>query len=123
MAQTEENLPTRRDMQADLHAAVRARQELGLDMEDHVLDSFLNRLEQRVDAMVDARIDQKHKVVPAKSGKVPPPNEGIILGTVGTSIPLMVIAAIFAGALGVGLVMAGVVGVILLYFVDRWATN
>lgn len=123
MAQTEENLPTRQDTQTDLRAAMMARQELGVDMEDHVLDSFLSRLEQRVDAMVDARLAQKRKAVPAQSGKTPPPDVGVIAGTMALSIPLMGIAAIWAGTLGVGLVMAGVFGVLLLYFIDRWATN
>ena len=123
MMQSEENLPPRGEMQTDLRAALMARQELGVDMEDHVMDNFLARLEERVDAIVDTRLEQKRRAVPARPGKTPPPDESVILGTVAISIPLMVVAAIFAHTLGVALVMAGVVAVILLYFIDRWATN
>jgi hypothetical protein len=110
-------------MQTDLRAAMMARQELGREMEDHVLESFLSKLEQRVDAMVDTRLEQKVKPAAAKSAKTPPPDPGVVVGTVAVSIPLMVIAAFFAHGVGVGLVMAGVVAVLLLYFIDRWATN
>jgi hypothetical protein len=115
-------------MQTDLHAAVRARQELELDMEEQVLESFLQRLEGRVDAMVDSMVDSRlgeirKSTAPAKPAKTPPPDVGVIAGTMALAIPIAVVAGIFAGALGIGLVMAGVVGVILLYFIDRWATQ
>jgi hypothetical protein len=43
----------------ELEAALRARSELDRDLDPHVIDSFLNRVERSIDARVDARIDAR----------------------------------------------------------------
>jgi hypothetical protein len=110
--------PAREDV-AELKAAVEARRELGPDFEDHVLETFLARIQQQVDAQLAQRKADK----PAKAGK---PMKGervqveIVAGTFALAIPLMAISQVTAGAVGVLFVMLGVVAVNLLYFIDRW---
>lgn len=43
----------------ELEAALRARGELDRELEPHVIDSFLDRVERSIDARVDARIDAR----------------------------------------------------------------
>jgi hypothetical protein len=43
----------------ELHAAVRARDELDRELEPHVIDAFLDRVERTIDARVDARIEAR----------------------------------------------------------------
>src|SRR5436305_613463 len=52
------------ELRNELDAALKARQELGPEMDDAMLDHFLMRLEQRVDARV-----QQQVAAQGKSGK------------------------------------------------------
>jgi hypothetical protein len=45
----------------ELHAAVRARGELDRELEPHLIETFLDRVERTIDARVDARIDARMK--------------------------------------------------------------
>jgi len=40
----------------DLKSTLRTRQELGEEMEDEIIESFLSRLDQSITEMVDARV-------------------------------------------------------------------
>jgi hypothetical protein len=103
---------------AELKASVAARRELGPELEDHVLEAFLARIQQQVDAQITQR--------PQKAAKAAKPMKGervqveVIAGTFALAIPLMAIAQITAQGLGVAFVMLGVIAVNLLYFIDRW---
>ena len=44
------------ELGTDVRAALRARQELGPDMEDHVMDAFLTRLQSSIDERVDQQV-------------------------------------------------------------------
>ena len=99
----------------DLQAAVEARRELGPEMEDQVLEAFLARIEGRVQAQI---AEQRATAKPIrKRGKYNPTE--IVGTTFGVAVPLMIIAAIFAGAVGVVAVVALVVVVNLLYILDN----
>ena len=46
----------------DLAAALRARRELDRELEPHVIDAFLDRVERSIDARVDARLQARGEV-------------------------------------------------------------
>lgn len=108
-----------REVELDLKAAVQARRELDPQLEDHLIEAFLARIEQRVDARV---AQQLSGAVPVRT-KVPK-NDAIaipiVAGSFALAIPLVAIAGDIAGGAGVFFVMLAVVAVNLLYFIDRW---
>jgi len=110
-----------RDTETDLKAAIAARRDLGPDTEDHVVESFLARVEQRIDLRVDRRLAETR----AKEGAPPRQRkqeklEDVLAVPLGISIPVFAIAAIFARTTGILIVMAGVVIIITLICIDRW---
>jgi hypothetical protein len=69
----------------ELEAALRARGELDRELEPHVIDSFLDRVERSIDARVDARIDARMAARgparrPADEGSSGPGTGSVILG-------------------------------------------
>lgn len=90
----------------ELHAAIEARRELGADYEPQLVDSFLERIEKRLDERVPNRPlqrDREHRAVTP-----------LVLGSLGLSIPLLGIAGGTAGLGGVALVCIAIVLVNLL---------
>jgi hypothetical protein len=76
----------------ELDAAVAARRELGEGMEPAVIDAFVKRIEKRIESSEKAlKRRQDHQ-------------KEMILGSMGISIPLFAIAAIFTGLPGVAAV-------------------
>jgi hypothetical protein len=88
----------------DLHAAIEARRELGADYEPQLVESFLERIEKRLDERLPP------KPVPHERPAVTP----LVLGSLGLSIPLIAIAGGTAGLPGVALVCIAIVLVNLL---------
>lgn len=125
MEPTERERLAGRELASELKAAVLARRELDPDMEDHLIEAFLARIELRVDSQVSRQLEEFKSSLPVKDKKKAKtgPDTTVIFGTLALAIPLMAIAANVAGPFGVFLVMTGVVAVILLYFIDRWATK
>jgi hypothetical protein len=111
--------PANHEDVSELKAAVAARRELGPEFEDHVLEAFLARIQQQVDAQL-ARLQPQKPPRPAKPIKGDRVQVEIVGGIFALAIPLMAIAQVTAGAVGVLFVMIGVVAVNLLYFIDRW---
>jgi hypothetical protein len=73
----------------ELDAAVAARRELGEEMEPAVIDAFVKRIEKRIGSSEQAlKRKQDHQ-------------KEMILGSMGISVPLFAIAAIFTGLPGV----------------------
>jgi uncharacterized membrane protein len=73
----------------ELDAAVAARRELGEEMEPAVIDAFVKRIEKRIGNSEKAlKRKQEHQ-------------KEMILGSMGISIPLFAIAAIFTGLPGI----------------------
>ena len=77
----------------ELSAAVEARKELGAEMEPAVIDAFVERIERRLADRADAR----ERALKQKRDH----QKEMVLGTMGISVPLMAIAAIFTGLPGV----------------------
>jgi hypothetical protein len=87
----------------ELVAAIEARKELGEELEPAIVDGFVERIERRLaergaaseKALRERRDHQKE----------------LILGSMGISVPLFIIAALATGLAGM-IVVAAVVGVI-----------
>jgi hypothetical protein len=82
----------------DLQAAIKARKELGTDLEPAVIDAFVERIERRI-AERDSASEQALK-------RKREHQKEMVLGGMALSIPLLAIAAIFTGLAGVIAVLA-----------------
>jgi hypothetical protein len=78
---------------AELEAAIAARQELGAEMEPAVIDAFVERIERR---LADQGATGERALKKRREHQ-----KEMILGSMGVSIPLFVVAAIFTGLAGV----------------------
>ena len=77
----------------ELQATIAARKELGEDMEPALIDSFVERIERRL----DERGSESEQSLRRKRDH----QKEMVLGAMGLSIPLFVVAAIFTGLAGV----------------------
>jgi hypothetical protein len=77
----------------ELQSAIEARKELGAELEPALVDSFVERIEQR---LVE-RDEQGERALQRKRIH----QKEMVLGTMAIAIPLIVIAAIFTGLAGV----------------------
>ena len=90
----------------DLKSTLRTRQELGEEMEDEVVESFLERLEKSTDELVEARVaDVSHKTRSRLTWR--------LAAVLGSSIVLIAIAGGVAGLGGVLAVVALVLVLLL----------
>jgi hypothetical protein len=105
----------KKDVVTDLRAALEARRELGGDLEEHVLEAFLARVQDRIDAQVREQLAQSGSRPAAK--KRGRRIEGwVIPASLGLAIPLVAIAGGIGGAVGILAVMIAVVVLVGLYF-------
>ena len=85
----------------ELDAHVAARRELGPEYEPELVDSFLERVEKRVDqrnrGKAARRAQEHHAITP------------LVLGSLALSIPLIVVAGSAAGPFGVAMVCVAIV--------------
>ena len=84
----------------ELEAAVEARRELGREFEPELVEAFVERIEKRLEAR-----GAREPAAPRWN----PPHIGIVLGSLGISIPLMAIAGGIAGLTGIALVCVAIV--------------
>ena len=77
----------------EVDAAIAARRELGDELEPAVVDAFVERIEQRI----ATRRDQNEWALEMRRNH----QKEMILGGMGISVPLMLIAAVFTGLAGV----------------------
>jgi hypothetical protein len=103
---------------SDLKAAVGARRELGPEMEDQVLETFLARVEERVGIRAAERSGSR-PIARAKGTEIESPVK-VVGGSMALAIPSLAIAGDVAGGLGLIVVVIGLIAVNLLYFIDRW---
>ena len=71
----------------ELQAALDARSELGRDLEPHLIDTFLDRVERSIDARVDARIEARlraHGALGARERASPGPSGTTVLLALGS---------------------------------------
>jgi hypothetical protein len=85
----------------ELEAAIETRKEMGAEMEPAVIDAFVERLERR---LVE-RADQNELVLKRRRDH----QKEMILGSMGISVPLFVIAAVFTGLPGILAVLVALV--------------
>ena len=85
----------------ELQAHVAARRELGPEYEPELVDSFLERIE--------GKLDQRHRGKAARRDKEHHAITPLVLGSLGLAIPLMAIAGSTAGPFGVAVVCIAIV--------------
>ncbi|WP_225822284.1 hypothetical protein [Streptomyces naphthomycinicus] len=108
------------DLRKDLDATVRARRELGEDYDSALMDSFLEKVGQRIDDTVDRRVRRllaERQMATARESRRPKPADswteryGFALLTLVLAIPLSSIAGALAGFSGMVVTWIGIVGV------------
>jgi hypothetical protein len=77
----------------EVDAAIAARKELGEELEPAVVDAFVERIEQRI----ATRRDESERAIQRRRNH----QKEMILGGMGISVPLLLIAAVFTGLPGV----------------------
>lgn len=114
----------------ELKAALAAREELGPEMEDMVIENFLQRVERAIDAQVDERlaergvqggagrasrvtseVQQARRHLANKSSQL----TGRIAASLALGIPLTAISGGIGGVVGIIAVWAGIVGLNIYY--------
>jgi hypothetical protein len=80
-------------VKAELEAAIEARRELGDDMEPALVDAFVRRLEHR---LAERAASSERELERRRNHQ-----KEMVLGSMGISVPLFVVAAIFTGLPGI----------------------
>ena len=88
-------------MKEELEAAIAARAEMGAEMEPALIDAFVARIEQRP----VERGDRDERALKRQRDH----EKEMVLGSMGISVPLFAIAAIFTGLAGVVAVLVALV--------------
>ncbi|MYW21270.1 hypothetical protein GT039_38325 [Streptomyces sp. SID2955] len=113
-------LRTDPDLRKELDATVRARRELGDEYDSALVDSFLEKVESRIDDAVDRRLRRQlaeRQMATARASRRPNPVDswgeryGFALITLVLAIPLSAIAGALAGIAGTVATWIGIVGV------------
>ncbi|MEJ8657753.1 MULTISPECIES: hypothetical protein [Streptomyces] len=112
------------ELTKELDATLHARRELGAEYEPALIESFLEKVEQRMDATVDRRVrrhlaEQRMTVArgarPGRSAENFGERFGLGIITLVLAIPLSAIGAVNAGIEGLFVTWAGIVGVNAVY--------
>ena len=85
----------------ELEAAIAARREVGAELEPHVIDGFVERIEKRID-------QRARELAPTKS-RTGPDTTRLALGSLVFAIPLLGIAGGTPGVPGIALVCLAIV--------------
>ncbi|MGW7521187.1 hypothetical protein ACWGJ2_36985 [Streptomyces sp. NPDC054796] len=115
------------ELKRELDASLQTRKELGPEYEDELVDSFLEKIEQRLDGVVDKRVRRQlaeQQMVVARGSARPAPGAqphtypdglgarvGLAVASLVLAIPLSAIAVVNGGLPGLLVCWAGVVGV------------
>ena len=97
------------DVEDELEVALKARQELGKDHEDEVIESFLSRVRDKIDARVEARVSEVLQRIPARRRFISPSDGRIrvALGFVAVFLAMAIPLASVAGELAALVAVAG----------------
>jgi uncharacterized membrane protein len=113
------------ELNKELSATLQARKDLGAEYESELVDSFMDKVAERVDRHVEQRVrrelaQQQTSFARADRRPIGPPaanprfaRYGFAGVTLVLAIPLSAIAAVNAGAGGLFITWAGIVGVIV----------
>jgi hypothetical protein len=85
----------------ELEAAIAARTEMGADMEPAVIDAFVGRIERRV----VERAERDERALKRQRDH----EMEMVLGSMGISVPLFVVAAVFTSLAGMVAVLVALV--------------
>ncbi len=91
------------ELRDELRASLRARGELGEDMEGEVVESFLGRIQGAIDEQVEAGVAERLKGLKGRRSGVSTGRVAVVLVF---SVPLMGIAGALGGQYGVLAVVA-----------------
>jgi hypothetical protein len=83
------------DLRHEAEATLAARQEVGQELEPHLVDRFIERVEQEIERRAQELAARKQQPVPHHS--VTP----LALGSLGIAIPLIAVADSTAGVIAV----------------------
>ena len=89
----------------ELEAAIEARAEMGAEMEPAVIEAFVARIER---GLVE-RAEQEERALKRKRDH----QKEMVLGSMGISVPLFAIAAVFTGLAGIVAVLVALVVITL----------
>ncbi|WP_328317849.1 hypothetical protein [Streptomyces sp. NBC_00388] len=101
------------ELKKELDAALHARRELGEDYESALVESFLEKVEQRLDDTVDRRVRRQmaeQQIAAARGGSRPQQPEGGFGERFGFGIVMMVLAVPLSA---IGVINAGLDGLIV----------
>jgi hypothetical protein len=108
------------ELKKELNATLQARRELGEEYESALVDSFLEKVDQRIDGAVERRVRRQlaeQQMVVARGGRSPKPTDtfgerfGFGIVSLVLAIPLSAIGASQADLPGLLVAWFGIVGV------------
>ncbi|MFI6008537.1 hypothetical protein ACIBAG_06875 [Streptomyces sp. NPDC051243] len=108
------------DLKKELNATLQARRELGDEYESALVDSFMEKVDQRIDGAVERRLRRQlaeQQMVVARGGRSPKPTDsfgerfGFGIVSLVVAIPLSGIGGGVAGLSGLLVTWIGIVGV------------
>ncbi|MFC8417838.1 hypothetical protein [Streptomyces coelicoflavus] len=108
------------DLKKDLDATLRTRRELGEEYESALVDSFLEKVDQRIDGAVERRVRRQlaeQQMTTARDSRSPKPTDtfgerfGFGIVSLVLAIPLSAIGGGVAHLPGMLVAWAGIVGV------------
>ncbi|MFJ9820054.1 hypothetical protein ACIRU3_33250 [Streptomyces sp. NPDC101151] len=108
------------DLKKDLDATVRARRELGEEYDSALVESFLEKVDQRIDDVVDRRVRRhlaEQRMADARGARRPKGSDtwaerfGFAIVSLVLAIPLSAIGGALAGMSGMVTTWVGIVGV------------
>jgi len=108
------------ELKKELNATLQARRELGEDYESALVDSFLEKVDQRIDGAVERRVRRQlaeQQMVVARGSRSPRPADtwgerfGFGLVSLILAIPLSAIGGSFGDLTGLVATWIGIVGV------------
>ncbi|WP_329223871.1 hypothetical protein OG352_17370 [Streptomyces sp. NBC_01485] len=108
------------DLKKELDATLQTRRELGEEYESALVDSFLEKVDQRIDGAVERRVRRQfaeQQTVTARGTRGPRPTDswgdrfGFAIVSLILAIPLSAIGGAFADFSGVLVTWVGIVGV------------
>ncbi|MFD6416428.1 hypothetical protein [Streptomyces sp. NPDC060194] len=121
------------ELKKELDATLRARRDLGEEYDSALVDSFLEKVEQRLDGVVERRVRRQvaEQQMSASRGRSPArPDDGFgsfaerfgfAMVSLILAIPLSAIAVVNAGTGGLFIAWLGIVGVNAVNAARPWA--
>ncbi|MFD9792975.1 hypothetical protein ACFWXK_18710 [Streptomyces sp. NPDC059070] len=119
------------ELRKELDATLHARSELGQEYEPALVDSFLEKVEQRLDPAIDRRVRRQlaeQQMVVARGGRPPATGDDVSFGerfgfgmiSLILAIPLSAIGAVNAGLSGLFVTWFGILGVNAVHAARPW---